>query len=534
MEKTKRIEKELAKKGINTSSTGAYFRPFKEYIDFPSFDVFIDDGSKYTQEQFDVIRGLVYKDTTVALAINNLKDAVNYLNKQGFNEYSWPGFLDYKQGYGKNKRVASIKQDIEAGLINFQSYRDNIVKFWELQHFFYDKAGIFWLWNYNTKCYGMVDEVEIIDNFDHHFNFYGATVPSTYKNNYLEALKRVGRWRIPKNQPKYWIQFKDKVFDVKKKEVIEAKESFFFCNPIPWELGETDETPVMDKLFQEWVGKAYTQTLYEIIAYCCLPDYPMHLMFCLIGSGRNGKSQFQRVIQNFIGNSNICSTELDLLIDNRFESAKLFKRLVCTLGETNFGVMKKTSLLKKLSGGDMIGFEFKNKTPFDDYNYAKIIINSNSLPSSLDTSDGFYRRWFIIDFPNEFPEGKDVVVTIPEQEYKNLARKIVNILPNLLHIGKFTNQGSIEERRKAYIMASNPLPFFLSQFCERANDAFIKHTDLYNAYTEYLVIKRKRKVSRKEFSDMLAEEGLFSRKTTIEMENGYFIEGVSLKMDWKV
>jgi len=81
-----------------------------------------------------------------------------------------------------------------------------------------------------------------------------------------------------------------------------------------------------------------------------------------------------------------------------------------------------------LTGGDKIGFEKKNKDPFDDYNYAKMIIASNSLPISQDTSDGFYRRWLIVDFPNEFEEGIDILGTIPEQEYNNLALKITKIV----------------------------------------------------------------------------------------------------------
>jgi putative DNA primase/helicase len=72
------------------------------------------------------------------------------------------------------------------------------------------------------------------------------------------------------------------------------------------------------------------------------------------------------------------------------------------LRETNFNLLTSTNLLKRLVGGDLIGFEKKGKDPFDDYNYAKIMINSNSMPMSQDESDGFYRRWLIIDFPNEF------------------------------------------------------------------------------------------------------------------------------------
>ena len=179
------------------------------------------------------------------------------------------------------------------------------------------------------------------------------------------------------------------------------------------------------------------------------------------------------------------------------------------MGETNFGILAQTSLLKKLCGQDLIGFEFKNKKPFDAYNYSKIIISSNSLPTSTDTSEGFYRRWLILDFPNIFPEGHDILKTIPEAEYNNLAKKVTLILPKLLERGKFTNQGSIEERKAKYIMSSNPLPYFLKKYCIPDNEGFIPYNEFYQEYINYLRINKKRKVSRKEFKAALEDEGYY-------------------------
>lgn len=181
----------------------------------------------------------------------------------------------------------------------------------------------------------------------------------------------------------------------------------------------------------------------------------------------------------------------------------------------------------------MIGFEYKNKLPFDDYNYAKIIVSSNSLPSSLDTSEGFYRRWLIIEFPNIFPEGKDILKNVPEIEYSNLCKKICNILPTLIKKGEFTNQGSIERRKERYILASNPLSLFIKDYCNREENFWMRYSELYTQYTIYLVKHKKRKISRKEFSGVLEEEGLevvkTSKKIGEEWINGSFIEGLEMK-----
>ena len=442
---------------------------------------------------------------------------------------------DYEKYYEKKLKETMDKAIVKPKILKIDSYLDNAEIFWKHQPFFYDSAGMFWFWKDNK--YEQVDDVDVMNKIDEELGFMGQTINSRIKSNYLEALKRVGRKHRPKDAYKRWIQFKDKAVSLRSGKIHNVTHDYFFTNPIPWEIGKTEETPVMDKLIKEWVGERYVTTAYEMIAYCCYADYPIHLVFCLVGCGRNGKSKFLGMINKFIGRENICSTELDILLDSRFESFKLYKKLVCTMGETNFGVMKKTSLLKKLTGQDMIGFEFKNKKPFDDYNYAKIIISSNSLPTTADTSEGFFRRWLILDFPNIFPEGKDILNTIPKEEYNNLAKKVVGILPRLLDNSKFTNQGSIETRKKRYIMASNPLVFFIKVCCNVGEEEFYSYNELYTAYTSYLRQHKKRKVKMVEFKSALQDEGFWVEKTSKKVgddwKSGYWVEGVSLRFDWK-
>jgi len=430
---------------------------------------------------------------------------------------------------------------IPEGMLKITNYYDNVIMLHKINPFFYDKAKLFWLWNKKRYCYEIVDEVDIMVLIDKKLRFGGQLTTAKVKSNYLEAFKQVGRLKQPEVAPKNWVQFHDQIINVETKKVFKSTPNYFLCNPIPHNIGKSCETPMMDKLFKEWVGKDYVPTLKEILAYCCLADYPIHRIFCFIGSGRNGKSQFQKIIDKFIGTDNVASACLDKLASpqQRFEKSKLYKKLVCLLGETNFGTMENTSTLKQLSGGDKIDYEFKNKNPFTDINYATIIVNSNSLPTSTDTSDGFYRRWVIVNFPNEFPEGKDIINFIPEQEYNNLAKMVVEKLPLLFDKGKFTNEGTIQERKENYIMASNPLPFFIKNFCNLADDLFVKATDLYTAYVQFLNANKRRKVSKKEFYNSLTNEGMIVERNNKRMDDGnyiktMFVEGLSLKDSWKI
>lgn len=421
--------------------------------------------------------------------------------------------------------------------LKLDNYIDNVEEFWRVNPFFYDKTQMFWLWNKDAHRYELTDETDMMNLIDAELGFGGQTVTAKIRGNYLEAFKRVGRQHIPPPSPKTWIQFKNKIVDIKSQTIIEASPDYFITNPIPWTLADTDDTPETDKLFKDWQGDN-SKTLYEILAYCLLPDYPIHIIIANIGTGRNGKSQYTKIIERFIGKENTTSAELDSLIKERFESAKLHKKLVCLMGETNFGTMTQTSLLKKLCGGDLISYEYKNKMPFTDVNYAKIIINTNSLPATSDTTDGFFRRWLILNWHNNFEEsGKDVFERIPLEEYPCLARKCLNRLVSLLHRGRFLQQGSIDDRKERYILASNPLSIFLKERCEQGDSYYVKAKDLYHAYITYLQEKKRRIIKRKEFNQLIAEEGFQAehceRKTEVEgmisYQNSFWVDGLRLK-----
>lgn len=465
-------------------------------------------------------------------------------NEQDATFEEWKEDQHKKLGKTFDKVVQKQKTDDRFAFFKgfkINNFIENVRFFYENSPFFYDKAGMFWFWNEDMKKYELIDETDIMNALDSELGFEGQTVGPGMKNNYLEAFKRYGRLNIPKEAPKRWIQFKDKAFSIRSGETYNVQPNYFFTNPIPWKIGESEETPELDKLFTSWVGEKYLKTLYEIMAYCCYSDYPIQTLFCLYGDGRNGKTSFLKLLSKFIGTDNLCSTELDLLIgvgSSRFESFKLYKKLVCLMGETNFGMLNKSSLIKKLTGGDMIGYEMKNKNPFDAYNYAKMLIASNSLPTSIDTSEGFYRRWLIIDFPNKFPEGKDITESIPLVEFENLSRKSVKIVKELIERGNFTNQGDINERKMKYIMASNPLPMFIDKFCNKEDNEFILYNEFYTQYIRYLQKERKRRVSRKEFRAALEDEGFWIEKaskkvdpTTEIYKSGLYIDGISLNLE---
>lgn len=394
-------------------------------------------------------------------------------------------------------------------------YRKLAKGFIEEQPFFYDTNGIWWMWNNSGHFWLMVDEVDLMVAVDKWTRI--ESEKSAFKHSLMEALKKQGRQNEPKRAPKTWIQFRDTLVDIKDNSEFKATPEYFITNPIPWRLGDIEHTPTIDKIFKEWMvggdqDESYLTTLYEIAAFCLLPDYPLHRIICFIGTGCNGKGSFIRLLERFVGRGNYTSSDIHTLANRVFESAKLYRKLLCTIGEIDKAIFRKTSLLKRLTGQDTIGFEIKRKTPFDGNNYAKIVIATNTLPETVDKSDGFYRRWLIVDFPNKFEETRDVVETIPEVEFENLARKSVGALRALLERGRFTNEGSIEQRRQKYEKRSNMLDAFIAEYTNKDTDHALVYSDLYERFIDYLKSQGLRQQSKVEFSKALAERGYEVRK----------------------
>ena len=152
----------------------------------------------------------------------------------------------------------------------------------EIQPIFYDKNGLWWLWNSDEYRWKVVDDVDILNMIS---DATGEDI-ITPKNRtiILNSLKQEGRKRIPQQIKPTWIQFKDTIVDIETNERINADSKYFITNPIPYALPEDDlqDTPVMDRIFKEWVGESHIRTLYEIISYCMLSDYPINRLFCFI------------------------------------------------------------------------------------------------------------------------------------------------------------------------------------------------------------------------------------------------------------
>jgi putative DNA primase/helicase len=428
----------------------------------------------------------------------------------------------------KEKVDANKLDSKNAKEIQEDAFSNMIVDFQKENPIHYDTNRNYWAFNWSTRCYEIVDDTAIMVKLTQLTGI--QIIKGNEKFEFLELLRQTGRRNAPKELPAHYIQFKDKVVNIKTGKEFHADPSYLYVSPIPHNLGNSNKTPIIDKLFAEWVHPDHIITLYEIIAYCMFKQYPIAKEFFLIGEGRNGKSQYLKIISKFIGENNTVSTDLNDIANSRFEAVRLFKKSVAFVSETDSKTITKTSTLKALTGEDSIKGENKGKDGFDFTNYAKIIIASNELPETRDKTDGFYRRAFILDFPNKFTDtGTPIIDTIPPEEYENLGRKLIPILKGLLKRGTFTNDGSIEYKQTRFEGKSNPINSFINSSYLNDINSRIKMDDFQINFNKWRMFRKIPVMSNKKIFASIKDSGYEVKQMTERGSKIQYIIGLTYK-----
>ncbi len=456
-----------------------------------------------------------FKEKEKKIWVEQIKESIILLNQ----DYKEKGLIEKRKEKKESEEVFGRRGQIE--------------RFWRDQPFFYDESKIFWLWDDENKKWILSDEINFLNAIQEQLGI--ETIDSKSKSELISGFQQIGRKHKPEDMKKYWVQFKDKIYDLITGENFKATPKYFITNPIPWNVGTSEETPTIDKLFEQWVGKDYSQTLYEIVAYNLTLNKFMQRLIALCGGGSNGKGTFIKLNYRLLGKDNYVTSEIKTLSENVFEAAVLYRKLLCVMGEVSYGDLKNTNQLKKLGGEDLISFQFKGKMPFTDENTATCICATNSLPATPDKSIGFYRKWLIIDFPNQFKEiKKNLIESIPEKEFENLAFKCLNILKELYKTMKFTNEGDFDERMSRYEERSNPVIKFVEDFCEDSPGKNITIRDFTNSCNLYLKSKHLRVLSAIQVGKILRNEGFLVGNRKIDEVSSVVILNLSLNSKEKL
>lgn len=279
------------------------------------------------------------------------------------------------------------------------------------------------------------------------------------------------------------------ILNLKTFQVEPHSSNIIFFNKIPVEYNEKSSCPNINEFLNEVVSIQDIQVLQEFVGYCLYKRYPIHKIFMLVGGGANGKSTFINLLKTFLGQGNCCAIPLQQLEGNRFAVSNLFGKLTNMFADLSSRALKDTSYLKMLTGEDLIPAERKFKDPIFFSNYAKMIFSCNQIPRSPDDSDAFFRRWIIINFPNQFIGDKadknKIQKLTSTEELSGFLNFALEGLIRLLNKGDFSHSKGISEVKEQYIRQSDSVGSFIMDLIEISPDNFIQKKELYTIYCDY-------------------------------------------------
>jgi len=203
--------------------------------------------------------------------------------------------------------------------------------------------------------------------------------------------------------------FNNCVLEFSKKGTYEIKEhslEYMNTHKFYYDFNPDIHCSVWEKFLNEVLPKDQQKLLQEIIGYLMLLNNSAKKFFALYGVGDSGKSLILNTIVKILGKELVTAVTLQKLANpsHRFASAALYGKLANVVGDLSSAPLKDTSLIKMLTGDDIIQAERKGLDEFEFYNKARLICSMNNLPPTYDKNNEFYNRFLIIPFETAIPK----------------------------------------------------------------------------------------------------------------------------------
>lgn len=237
--------------------------------------------------------------------------------------------------------------------------------------------------------------------------FLGRTAVKDIIAN-LEGISK--KWDI--NPPDTWdqegkyettlIPFENGLYSIELDEMLPFTPYVFMTHRLAGLYRPKIQNHSVEKVYKKILPNDKTRQFYfEMVGFMLFsPDLKPPAIFLTYGPGQTGKSALQEAVTCAAGRSNVSTLDL-AQISGTFTTAEMQDKLINVCGETGSGMNREISktdgeLLKKLSDGQTITVQRKNKDPYEITNSAKLWFVSNTLPDFGDTSSGLLRRLYII------------------------------------------------------------------------------------------------------------------------------------------
>ncbi|MBM7702854.1 DNA primase family protein [Metabacillus iocasae] len=351
-----------------------------------------------------------------------------------------------------------------------------------------------------------------------------------------EVIGQIERWKVLKVDAfnlTPLLNVKNGLLNVDTGELIEHSPMILTTIQLPIEYDPNAQCPNIKKFINEVVPADTVPILEEWFGYCLFSSTKYEKALMLTGTGANGKSVLMNLFQCFIGKENICHHDIQDFEKNRFATASLFGKLANTSADLPASALKDTGIFKKIVTGDDLQAENKGQKSFTFKPYSRLMFSANELPTSSDLSEGFFRRWIIINFPFSFigknadPNLLEKLVTV--EELSGLLNVALQGIKRLRSQGGFTTNQDTKNALNEYKRANDKVIQFLEEECVFLENARISKMSVYRAYSEWCKLSGYKPLGLQKFYKSLHLKGF--KSDTVRANGKRAFSGIALRID---
>lgn len=396
---------------------------------------------------------------------------------------------------GKKSPIAfAMSKKKEGDLIDFNEtvLTDKIIeKYPQLRY----SLNEYDFYNYESGAYKRYSENEIfglINDVASEFVNPGEVTAHRNKGT-CERLKMMSSVLLKKefNNEKYLINLNNGIYDLRSGELVPHSPSLLSTIQLSFNYDPKAKAPRFEAFLNDILsGDPDTiEFVLKTMCYFLIPDYSFQKIFIFLGDGRNGKGVLSNIIKELIGEANVSGLSAHELAINKFAPVNLKNKLINISSEidnTELGM----SMLKRLSGGDLISGDRKFKTIDNFYNKARLLILTNSLPRFSEVGTAILERFILIHFKKKFLGTNDDpnLTNDLKEELPGIFNLVISKVPEILKGGgiKYEVPAVIQGNRKILLGEISSVAEFIQNHCERTEDnSYVALKNLYEEYTSF-------------------------------------------------
>lgn len=270
--------------------------------------------------------------------------------------------------------------------------------------------------------------------------------------------------------------------------------------------------------------------MWEVIGYLLMTGNPKHKIFLLHGAGGNGKSTMLRVLRALLGRENYSSLSLHQLVEDRFATSSLYGKIANISGDLSAKFLADPQILKEISGGETISASRKFGHSFEFDPYAVPIFADNEYFRTSDTSDGWRRRWEVIEFGRRVDGSRPFDEQVLFDDASGIFNLAMDGLRRMMDRGRFDPPAAALEATQQLHDAADPFMLWMDddENVHVGAEESSPTSDVYGRYSRWCRRNGYSPLASGPFGQRLKQQGITRTRPRDGLSRTWRYQGISV------